>query len=189
MTVHLVVQLASGRRPELGLAARAAVPRILPLLGWSLLAGLLMLIGLCACVIPFFYLLGVFTVLAPVVMFERGPAIARCFTLFRGDVGASAARVAIILGFSVGVSVLSQVVGASVAGIAGTDIGARMVAAVAAATVAALLRAAVGVLTAPLTVLTYADERARIEPVRSADLIAALGLGPAGGQSSATVPA
>jgi len=190
MTVHIVAQLASGRRPEFGLAVRGALPRILPLLGWSLLAGLIILGGLCACVLPSFYFLAVFTVLAPVVMFERSAAVGRCFRLFHGNLGASVGRVAIIIGFGVGVSVVSQVLATGLTRAAGTELTARVLVTVVTTAISALLRAGVGVLTAPLTVLTYADQRARIEPVRSADLIAALGLGPAGGdQSSATVPA
>jgi hypothetical protein len=189
-TVHLVVQIASGRRAEFGPAVRAALPRILPLLGWGLLAGLIMVAGACACVLPVFYFYAVFLVLGPVVMFERGGAVGRCFRLFHGNLGASVGRVATIVGLSIGVNLVGTVVNAvlsAVTGGPGAPQSTRVAVLLAGALLGAVLQGGLGVLTAPLTVLTYADERARIEPVRSADLIRALGLGPED-QISATVP-
>jgi len=179
MTVHIVVQIASGRRAQLGPAARAALPRILPLLGWSLLAGLIMVASLCACILPIFYFGAVFTVLGPVVMLERGNAIGRCFRLFHGDLGASLGRIATIvgLGFAVGIvaGVIDGVIGASTGGI-DASMGTRVTVLLIGGFIGTILRAALGVLTTPLTVLTYADQRYRLEGTRSADLIRESGL-------------
>jgi hypothetical protein len=192
MTVHLVVQVASGRRAQFGPALRAALPRILPLLGWSSLAGLILFGGVCACILPVFYFLAVFTVLAPVVMFERGGAVGRCFRLFHGDLGASLGRIATIVGLGIGVAVVESVINGGLLAATGgatADLSTRVAVPLVSAVIGAGLNGGLGVLTAPLTVLTYADQRARIEPVRSADLIRELGLGPDDDQRSATVPA
>jgi hypothetical protein len=179
MTVHIVVQIASGRRAEFGPAARAALPRILPLLGWSLLSGVVLVAGLCACVIPFFFFLLVFTPLAPVVMFERGNAVSRCFRLFNGDRGVSAGRTATIVGLTIGVGLVASVVGVLVQQVTGSPVtagGIGLITVLVNGILGVSLRAALGILTAPLTVLTYADQRARLDGTRSADLIRALGL-------------
>lgn len=179
MSVHIVVQVAGGRHPDLGGAFRAALPRILPLLGWSLLSGLILLAGLCACVLPGLYFLAVFTVLAPVVMVERVNVIGRCFKLFHGNLGASLGRVATIIGLGIAVGLVSAVVDSVLSAVAGgtsAGMGARVTVVLIGGLIGALLQAGLGILTAPLTVLTYADQRARIEPINSATIVRELGL-------------
>lgn len=54
--------------------------------------------------------------------------------------------------------------------------GARVTVVLVGGLIATLLRAGLGILTTPLTVLTYADQRARIEPINSATIVRELGL-------------
>ena len=64
---HVAVSVAAGLRPRIGAALGLAVRRVFPLLGWQILAGLIMLVGFCACILPAIYLSAVFLVLPAVV--------------------------------------------------------------------------------------------------------------------------
>lgn len=177
--VRIVVQGATGAEPDLGAAVAGAVRRLFPMVGWGILAGLIVLVGVCACIVPGLYFGAVFLVLAPVVAVERGNAISRCFKLFHGDLGSSLARIATIFGITVGVSIAAGVIGAIV-GLAVPPATASTGALVAAAAITAafgvLIGGALRILTDPLTVAAYADMRARVEPLSSAMLVHELGI-------------
>jgi hypothetical protein len=135
--------------------------------------------GFCACILPGFYFLAVFAVLPALVACERGGLVSRCFSLFHGDFAAALGRVATIFGLSLGSGMVAALLGliaetASTAGLSGT---AGIVTGSVLSTVLALIGgAAIGVLTAPLTLTTYADMRARIEPLSTGMLAVELGL-------------
>jgi hypothetical protein len=177
--VRIVIEAATGAQPDLGAALSGAVRRLFPLLGWGILTGLLVVLGLCACIVPGLYFAAVLLVLAPVVALERGNAIGRCFKLFHGDFGASLARTATIFGIVVGASVVGGIVGA-IASVAAPPETASTGALIAAAAVSSAFGVVVGgavrVLVDPLTVAAYADMRARIEPLSSAVLVQEVGL-------------
>lgn len=177
--VRIVVQAANGGQPDLGAAVAGAVRRLFPMMGWGLLAGLIVLVGFCACIVPGLYFAAVFFVLAPVVAVERGNAIGRCFKLFHGDLGAALARIATIFGITIGVSVVAGVIGAVggfVAPPATASTGALIATAAITAAVGAVIGGALRILTDPLTVAAYADMRARVEPLSSAMLAQELGI-------------
>ncbi|HEV7827033.1 MAG TPA: hypothetical protein VGP70_10395 [Actinomadura sp.] len=176
-SVYVVVAAATGRQFGAVDALRAARSRLLALTGWAFLSGLAILAGICACFLPGIYLSLVFTLLAPVVAFERGTPIPRCFRLFHADTGAALARTATIGGVVLAAGVVGGVITAVVVLIVfavGSGLGAVLFATVFGSLLASLAVAVVGVLTAPLTVLTYADLRARTEPVSTPQLAAAL---------------
>ena len=189
---HVAVSVAAGLRPRIGAALGLAVRRMFPLLGWQVLAGLILLAGVCACILPAFYLIAVFTVLPVVVTFERGAsAISRCFRLFHQDLSASISRVATIAGISIGVGVIAYIVSSIIQLVPGTPafdpgsaepfggVGTGYLVAVVAGTVVADLMARAGaVQTAPLTLAAYADMRARVEPLTTATLANEAGLTP-----------
>ena len=189
---HVAVSVAAGLRPRIGAALGLAVRRMFPLLGWQLLAGLILLAGVCACIVPAFYLAAVFTVLPVVVTFERGAsAISRCFRLFHHDLAASISRVATIAGIGIGVGVVAYIVSTIIQMVPGTptfDPGSSnpfggvgtgyLIAVVAGTVVADLMTRAGAVLTAPLTLAAYADMRARVEPLTTATLANEAGLTP-----------
>jgi hypothetical protein len=171
--VRIVVVAATGGQPNVGEALAGAARRVFPMLGWGILAGLLTVVGICACIVPGLYFAAVFLVLAPVVAIERGNAISRCFKLFHGDVGASLARIATLLGITVGVSIVAGIIGfigGAAAPPATASTGALIASAAVTAAFGAVIGGALRILTDPLTVAAYADMRARVEPLSSAML-------------------
>jgi hypothetical protein len=184
-TMQMSVSIAAGGQPRLGPALSAAARRAFPLIGWQLLAGLIMLVGLCACVLPLFYFLAVFTVLPGVVAFERTNAISRCFRLFHGNFGVAASRVATIIGISIAAGVfatiIAQIVGAGGGGfsfsttVTPESTSAIFVASAVSAIIGAIIDRGVAIVTGPLTLTAYADMRARVEPLTTQTLLHELG--------------
>jgi hypothetical protein len=190
---HVAVSVAAGLRPRLGAALGLAVRRVFPLLGWQVLAGLIVMVGICACILPAIYLSAVFAVLPAVVTFERGSAaIGRCFKLFHQDLGVSISRIATIGGISIGIAVVAYIINQIIQSVPGQpvfdtdsespfgDVGTGyIVAVVIGAVVTDLFTRAGAVLTSPLTLAAYADLRARVEPLSTATLADEVGLAPA----------
>ena len=82
VSIYYVTNDAAGRQVALGEAFRFGVSRAPALLGWGILAGLMVVVGLILLFFPGLYLGLVFTAtLTGVIMYERG-AIDRCFSLF-----------------------------------------------------------------------------------------------------------
>jgi hypothetical protein len=168
--VHVTVVAATGEQPNVGDALRLAVKRLLPLIGWGLLAGLIVFVGLCACILPGIYFYAVFVIVPPVVMLERTNVIARCFKLFHGNIGASLARVATIIGITLVVGFIVGAIGGAIGVAVATNTastGGRIAADLVSTTLGIVASAALGVLLGPLTVLAYADMRARVEQVNA----------------------
>jgi hypothetical protein len=166
--MRLLVVGVTGGRASIGEALRGTLGRLLPLIGWGLVAGLIILGGVCACLFPAIYFGAVFIVLAPVVLFERGGAIGRCFRLFHADLGASVARVATMAGIGIAAALVSGVVGAIVGVVAqgsSSGTGGLVSGTVITTVFSVLVTAVIGVAQAPLILTTYADERARLEPL------------------------
>jgi hypothetical protein len=171
--VRIVVLAATGGQPRVVDALGAAARRVFPLIGWSILAGIIGLAALCACILPVFYIGAVFTVLAPVVALERGNAISRCFKLFHGDLAVSIGRIATIGGIGIGAAVVAAAVdfiGDAVVRPESASTAAVVAATVFATAVSVFLTGGIRILTDPLTVAAYADMRARVEPLSSAVL-------------------
>jgi hypothetical protein len=117
-SVYVVGKQASGQEAGAGPALTFAMGRALPLLGWGLLAGLLVMIGLAALVIPGLYLLVVFAgSLTGVIMFERA-GIGRTFALVNPAFGQTLGR---LLTFMLAALVYSAVVGAIVNALVGPE--------------------------------------------------------------------
>jgi hypothetical protein len=115
-SVYVVGKQASGQEAGAGPALNFAMGRALPLLGWGLLAGLLVMIGLAALVIPGLYLLVVFAgSLTGVIMFERA-GIGRTFALVNPAFGQTLGR---LLTFLLAALVYSAIVGAIVNALVG----------------------------------------------------------------------
>ena len=173
-TVLVVVTAATGGRASVGEALSRGLGRLFPLIGWQLLASLIIIAGVCACILPAIYFAAVFTVLAPVVAFERTNAISRCFRLFHGNLGTSVSRVATLFGIYIGAGIIGGVIGAifTVAMHPTTaPTGTVVVASLITTAVAAIIGAAAGILTGPLTVTAYADMRSKLEPVSTPILV------------------
>jgi hypothetical protein len=169
--MRLVVVAVAGGPVSVKEGLRGAAPRMFPLIGWQLLGGLLAIAALCACVLPVFYVVAVLAVLPAVVLFERGGVIARCFRLFHGDLGSSLARVVTVIAISIAASMAAGMVGVVFQPSASTSTPVLVVGAVIVALVQAVAQAAAGVVTVPMIATTYADMRARIEPLSTPVLV------------------
>jgi hypothetical protein len=178
-SVHIGVSVAVGAEARFRDALRLAARRLLPLIGWYLLAAPIYLIAVCLCVLPVVYVAAALTVLPAVVAVERTNAIGRSFALFHGRLGPAVARTATILGLTFGVGLLVALVGQLIeVGVASAVPGSDGVVAGAFATtlLGALLGGALAVLTAPLTLTAYADLRARVEYVTTDRIAWELGI-------------
>ena len=186
-TMHLGLSIASGATRRVGASARYALRRTLPMVGWQVVAALIVLLGLCLCLLPALYPIAVFTILPAVVAFERSNAIGRCFSLFNRSVDVAAGRIATILGISVVTSLVASIIGGVIERAAGAptslgmpiDVAAvstsvQIAVGIATTAVSVVLAAAVAVLTGPLILLTYADLRARVEPLSTQVLVSEL---------------
>lgn len=173
-SIQVVVRLAAGDPVDLRTALRGARSRILPYVGWQVVAGLVGLAAFCACILPVVYVAAALAVLPAVVTFERGGAIGRCFRLFNADLGVSIARIATVGVLWFAISLVSWLAGIGQGMVAlsdGATAGLVVTAAVVAAVVQGLVQVALGVLTSPMLLTTYADMRAAREDVTTGDLI------------------
>jgi hypothetical protein len=173
--VHLVVLTAAGDPPGIGRCLRGAARRLLPLLGWGLLSGVMIAVGLLFCLLPGFYVMLVLLVLAPVVAIERGGGIGRCFDLFNSGSGAAWSRNGTILAVTVGVTAAGSALALPLTAAFGSvQVDPGEGTSIASLIVGSIVGAAVGMLTGPLTVTAYADLRACRESITTADLAAQL---------------
>ncbi|GIJ70437.1 hypothetical protein Voc01_053540 [Virgisporangium ochraceum] len=189
-SIRVGVAVATGAEPNVGEALRGSMGRMFPLLGWQIVAGLLIVVGVCACVLPAIYLYVVFMTVPAVVAFERTNVISRCFQLFHRDLGAAVARLATILGFTIAASVLGGIIDAIISSATGASAGqfeavpsdvttgALIGGYLLSTLVAALIGAVAAVFTSQLTLTAYADLRARVEPLSTPVLASELGLQP-----------
>lgn len=166
--IYVCVSVAVSRPPAVGPALGIAARRAFPVIGWSVIGGLLVVVGVFACLLPAFYVYAVIVILPAVVIFERTNAVGRCFRLFHADLGAAAARAATIVGLAIGAAsvagVLSMIVNAAASSLIDGD-AAIVVGSVISTGLGVLAAAAVAILAAPLILTAYADLRARYEPL------------------------
>ena len=107
-SVYVVGKQASGEEVDAGPALSFAAGRALPLLGWGLLAGILIGVGFILLVMPGIYLIVVFAAsLTGVIMFERA-GIGRTFSLVNPAFGQTLGR---LLSFALAALVYSAIVG------------------------------------------------------------------------------
>jgi hypothetical protein len=163
-TLHLLVQYVTGRPVSVGDALRAGLRRSGAMLGWGILGGLLILVGLVLCFLPGIYVAMVFTILPAIVLLERGNAISRSFQLVHAQFGPAAGRIltiaAVALGFMLAENALSSIFDSGYFGSGSVSTGAGITSAIISVAISVLS----GVVTAPLTLTAYADMRARHEP-------------------------
>jgi hypothetical protein len=118
-SVYVVGKQASGQQEVgAGAALNFAAGRALPLLGWGILAALMIGLGFVLLVIPGIYLLVVFAAaLTGVIMFERA-GIGRTFGLVNPAFGQTLGR---LLSFAVAAMIYSGIVGAVVGALVGRE--------------------------------------------------------------------
>lgn len=190
-SMRIGVAIATGVAPDVGAALRGAASRMFPLIGWQILAGFIMVAGICACVLPVIYLYAVFITVPAVVAFERTNVISRCFTLFHRELGTSVSRVATIAGLTIAAGIAAAIIDGIINAITGastgqfggelaTDVstGALVGSALLSTVISALIGGAAAVFTSQLTLTAYADLRARVEPLTTGVLASEIGLQP-----------
>lgn len=103
--IHAVTARAAGQPATVGGALRAGLRRAAPMWGWFWLAYLIVLAGICACVLPAFYLTFAVSLFSFPVMFERGRnPIGRSFRMINANLGPALGRVAMMAGIYIGVA-------------------------------------------------------------------------------------
>jgi hypothetical protein len=149
---------------------RFARGRIGAMIGWSLLTGLLTVLGFIACIGPGIWL-GVvfFSSLTGVIAFERGKPFERCFALIKGQWWSMFGRAAAMIGIAWGVQFITSLV---LAVLFGTSLGTRSTAGI---FTMQILSVAVGLPIAMLlsiaAVIAYAELRSK-QQATSAGLLA-----------------
>jgi hypothetical protein len=166
-TIQLLVQRATGQPLSIGAALRTCLSRALPMIGWSIVAGLLTLVGIVFCILPGIYVAAVVSILPAVVLLERGQGVARCFRLFHANLGDSIGRVVTIGGITIVVGIVDNLVTSALT--AGHS--PSTVLTVISAIISAIFSLATGIVVPALLLTTYADMRARHEPFSTAYLM------------------
>jgi hypothetical protein len=188
-TMYVGVAIATRGSADVGPALGLALRRAFPLIGWQLIGGLLVLVGLCLCLLPAVYPIAVLTILPAVVAFERTNAVGRCFHLFHRSFGAAAGRIATILGITIAGAIIAGLVSEVVAVASGAptglgleprstavSMGTLVVSTAISAFVSVTITQAVAVLTGPMTLTAYADLRARAELLSTPTLVNEIGV-------------
>jgi hypothetical protein len=169
---QVVVATATGRPGgKVGPAFLTATKRLLPLIGWYLLALPVAIVATVLCFFPVIYVAAALAVLPVVVLLERGKGIGRSFQLFHTNLGVSVSRIATIAGLSLAggmaLTLLTTIVDATIGGSVSTPNTTATV-------INTVLQGAYYVVAypilAPLLVAAYADLRARRESFTTADL-------------------
>jgi hypothetical protein len=163
-SVYVAVRDASGQPTSAGQGVRFAGGRVLPLLGWGVLAGIITMIGFVLFILPGLYLMIVFgSTLLGVVVIER-QGIGRCFALANARFLPTAGRVLLA---GVILAVYALVVGIIAVGIGGGP------GSVVTPIVRAILMIPLGIAGTAFAVVTYAELRGREGSTTGATALAA----------------
>jgi hypothetical protein len=122
--IHAIVQAAAGHRVSLAAAFRAGLRRLLPMWGWSVLAVLIIAVGVVFCVVPGLYFLLALSLFSFAVMFERNwNHLGRSIGLVNDNFGAAIGRVALLFGGYLVVSIVVSCVVGVLAGLLSAVLG------------------------------------------------------------------
>lgn len=151
VSVYVAIRDAAGEPISVGSTLRFAADRVLPLLGWGIVAGVMTVIGFVVFILPGVYLAIVFSAtLEGVVIVERR-SIGRCFKLVKARFWPTAARMllALLLGILY------------TAGVRGVISAAASQNSVTSILLQAILDIPLGLAAVGLAVVTYAELRFR----------------------------
>jgi hypothetical protein len=173
-TIQVLVQRATGQPFSIGDALLTGLRRAPAMIGWGLLAGLTILVGLVFCILPGIYLALVLSVLPVIVLLERGNGIGRAFQLFHADFGSAIGRIATVIGIMLAVALIDNVFTSAFVNTGNLDAdGIGIGIAVVVALISAALSIVQTIVVSPLLLTAYADMRARHEPFSTAYLMPA----------------
>lgn len=173
--LRLMTDQAAGRPTSIGAALRYGARRGPLLWGWYLLVSLVVMVGLCACVVPGVYLAVALSLIAPIVTFERGqPAFTRSLRLVHTNFWPTVGRL-LLLGLAVAVAtyLVSCVFGAVTgvgSGLAEPSHQPGTVALALDVLFSSLLALPISLVEVAGVLVTYAELRGRQEPLTSTDL-------------------
>jgi hypothetical protein len=170
-SLQVVVQRATGQPVSVRAAWGTAFRRIHAMIGWGVLAVLLIGAGITLCFLPGIYLGCTLLILPAIVLLERNKGIGRAFELFHHKFGDSIARVATIIGIALVPSVIENVVSRALNGGYDPQASPSVTVAILGAIISTVFAVAISIVTAPLLLTAYADMRARREPFSTAYLI------------------
>jgi ABC-type sugar transport system permease subunit len=158
-TARIIVDDAAGRPTNLAAAFNLAGRRVAPWIGWSLVTGILIVIGFVFLIAPGVWLGIVFGAsILGVVVFERANPFERCFPLIKGMFWSILGRVLLlILGSVIYTLIVDLIVNSLVSSDAN---GERLMGEI----FRAVFLIPVTMLTAALYVITYAELRNREQP-------------------------
>jgi hypothetical protein len=168
-TVRAITGQAAGRQVPLGAALGYGFRHGLRVWAWSVLYGLIVTVGLCACLLPGLYLALAGCLYTPVALYRRGMnPISTSFSLIHRNFGTALGRMILLVLMVFGVRTVLAIPGGIASGVS--------------TTAGYLVGAVMDVATAPLallltvgSVLLFADAWARQQPTSTAELDAALG--------------
>ena len=162
----IIVKQAAGRPAPMGGAARFAASRALPMIGWEIVAGVLIGVGLIV-ILPGIVLAVIIlpTLLGAVGLERRG--MRRCFELARGNFLALLGRCATALLIAAAYTQLIRVIVNIIFGRGANGVGVQIVAGV--------LQLPLNVVGVAFAVVTYAEMRGRHGRISTGDLSSALG--------------
>jgi hypothetical protein len=161
-SVYVVGKQASGQEVGAGPALSFAAGRALLLLGWGVVAGLMLLVGFVLLVLPGLYLLVVFGAsLVGVIMFERA-GVGRTFALVNPAFGQTLGR---LLSFAVVAIVYGGIAGGIARAIAGRGVAGEIL--------ANILSLPITFASVGVAVVTYAGLRHRENPAVTTPMLAA----------------
>ncbi|MBB6039787.1 hypothetical protein [Phytomonospora endophytica] len=139
--------------------------RALPMWGWTIVASIVITIGLCACILPGIYLAIALAVIAPAFVFEGGNPFMRSFKLTHSDFGRALSRLlAAAVAFLVYGCIISLPLGLIEGAVAkdGLGFGGFIVVLILEA-IRAVLLVPVAIAGVAVVLVTYAELRARLE--------------------------
>jgi hypothetical protein len=163
---------AAGYQVRLGEALGYGFRRGWGLLGWQVVVGLLILVGIVACVLPGVYFYAATALFGPIFLFERRNPIGRSFRIFNDNVGRVVGRLALLAlatFIANGVTTVFDRVGGTIAGDTGelpVIIGAAAISGV----LGIIISLPLTMLTFSGILLTYAEQRGYEGPANARSL-------------------
>ncbi|GIG58617.1 hypothetical protein Lfu02_29890 [Longispora fulva] len=167
--VWAITQEASGRPVTLGAALRFGRTRALPVWGWQILTSILIVLGLCLCLVGSIYFAVACALVTPVVVYERSPGIPRSFKLTHARFGHTLSRLVPLALVVLALSCCLGAPGSLSSSISGDAF--RFVAEVGSGLWSAVVALPIFVLVLAGTVVTYADLRSRETPLSTDQLL------------------
>ncbi|TDC53346.1 hypothetical protein E1258_24580 [Micromonospora sp. KC207] len=173
---RVVARQAAGEPASVGAALAYGLRRAPALWGWTLVYGLLMLIGFVLCYLPGLYVMAALSLFGPVLLFERGTPLGRARQIFHARLGPVLGRITLVgLAASIASMVVAPIQFAAVLFADPADAASLDVWNVAYAVGAALVAIPAALVYLIGLVVTYAEQRAHEGPVTAARLAGELG--------------